>query len=144
MFAGSIAAAATTGALIGLGRRDATAARVFNVIGAHVLGSAGVSSFHFGPGTVAGILFHLVFTITLGVLILYLTTQRRLPLWPTAFGLAVLSALVSIGLARRSLPSLGLILPIGDLVAYYVVLAVSLGVGIRFAFPRQRILEKKM
>ena len=144
MFAGSIAAAATTGALVGLGRRDATPVRVFNAVGAHVIRPSSIEGFRFGPGTVAGILFHLVVTAALGVVLVYLTRDRRLPVWPATTGLAVLCALVSIGLARRSLPSLALILPVGDLIAYYVVLTISLAVGIRFAFPPRRILDKRM
>jgi hypothetical protein len=54
--------------------------------------------------------------------------------------LATLSALVSVGVAKRGGSSLARVLPVGDLVLFYMMVAVSLGVGIRLAFfDRDRV-----
>lgn len=135
--AAGIAAAATTGVLIGIGRRDATPWYPFNVAASHMLGARAAASFGFVPATVVGLLVHLAIIAALSVVLLTAVRRRRAPLWVAAAGLALFAALISMGLARRGSPALAGILPVGDLVLYYVLLAASLGVGMRFALPRE-------
>lgn len=136
--AGFLAATATAGTLIAIGARTGSVARPFNVIAGHLLGSsrADVSGFVAGV-TIVGVAVHLLLTSLLGIVVGATVRRQLAPLWLTASAAALLSALVSIGVARRGGTSLALVLPIGDLLVFYVTLAAALIVGIRFAFPRQ-------
>jgi len=132
-----IAAAATTGVLIGIGRRDATAWYAFNVAASHLLGARAAAVYGFAfPTTIVGVVVHFAVIAALCVILLGVIRRQRAPLWPVAAGLSLFTALISMGLARRGSPALAGILPVGDLVLYYVLLAASLGVGMRFALPR--------
>jgi hypothetical protein len=137
LIGGTVAASATAGTLIGLGRRDATSWYAFNVASSHLVGPRAAALFGFVfPDTILGLVVHLIVVLALSVLLLHLVRRQHLPLWATAASISLLAALISIGLARRGSPSLAGVLPIGDLVIYHIVLAVALGVGIRFALPR--------
>jgi hypothetical protein len=57
-----------------------------------------------------------------------------MPTWLAATITATLAALVSVGIARRGGSSLARLLAVGDLLVFYVILAASLALGIRFAF----------
>ena len=132
--AGALAAASTSGALIALGKRTGTVARPFNVIASHLLGPGAADSFVFVPRiTLIGIAVHLVLTTLLGILILEIVKRRLSSLWVATAGISLLCGLVSIGVARRGAPSLAQLFSLGDLVVYFVVLALSLAVGTRFA-----------
>lgn len=134
--AGVLAAGATSGALIALGRRTGTVARPFNVVASHLLGPRAADSFGFVPGiTLTGVAVHVALTTALGVAILAIVRRGLAPLWPASVALSLLCCLVSIGIARRGSPSLAQLLPVGDLVVYFIVLTVSLVLGIRFALP---------
>jgi hypothetical protein len=136
--AATIAAAATAGVLIGIGRRDLTAWYPFNVAASHVLGARAAAVYGFAvPITVVGILVHFAVVAVLSVILLALVRRNRAPLWPSAAGLSLFIALISMGLARRGTPALAGILPVGDLTLYFVLLAASLGVGMRFALPKE-------
>jgi hypothetical protein len=133
--AGFLAATATAGTLIAVGRRTSTAARPFNVIASHLLGASRADAWGFVAGvTIAGIAVHVVLTSLLGVIVGEIVGRRLAPLWATATAASLMSALVSIGIARRGGNSLAAILPLGDLLVFYVTLALALVVGIRFAF----------
>jgi hypothetical protein len=137
--AGILAAASTGGALIALGKRTGTAVRPFNVIASHLLGARAADSFGFVPRiTLTGVALHVFVTTLLGVLILGIVKRRLAPAWLASAGTALLCCLVSIGLARRGDPSLAQLFSVGDLAVYFLVLAVSLVLGVRFAVPLPR------
>jgi len=133
--AGLLAATATSGALIAIGSRAATVARPFNAIAGHLLGVQRSDAFGFVPAvTILGVATH-VLLLTLGGIAVAVVARRRVaPAWLIATVLATLSALVSVGVARRGGSSLARVLPIGDLILFYMVVALSLAVGIRLAF----------
>jgi hypothetical protein len=138
--AGFLAAAATTGALIAIGRRTGTGARPFNIIASHALGSRAADAFGFVPlVTLTGVALHLALTTLLGIICLGIVRSRLSPAWLTAAGLSLLCGLVSVGMARRGGMSLAALLSAGDLLLYYLVLAVSLVAGIRFALPTSAV-----
>jgi hypothetical protein len=133
---GVLAATATAGALIAIGMRTTTAARPFNTIASHLLGGSRADVWGFVPEvTIVGIVSHLTMTTMLGIVVATVVRRRLAPLWAAALAATLLSALVSIGVARRGGTSLAQLLPLGDLLLFYVTLAASLVVGMRFAFP---------
>ena len=139
--AGLLAATATSGALISIGSRAATVARPFNAIAGHLLGVRDSDAYDFVPLiTITGIALHVVLITLAGIVIAFVVRRRIAPPWLAATALATLSALVSVGVAKRGGSSLARVLPVGDLVLFYMMLAVSLGVGIRLAFfDRDRV-----
>ena len=133
--AGLLAATATSGALIAIGKRAATVARPFNAIGGHLLGVQRSDAFGFVPAvTIPGIVIHVVSITIAGLIVAFVARRRLAPAWVAALALASLSALVSIGIARRGGSSLARVLPLGDLILFYLLVALSLVVGIRLAF----------
>lgn len=133
--AGLLAATATSGALIAIGARATTVSRPFNAIAGHVLGVQRSDAFGFVPSiTITGVALHLALVVLAGIVVAILARRHIAPAWAVASAIAALSALVSVGLARRGGSSLARILPVGDLVLFYVTLAVTLSVGIRLAF----------
>jgi hypothetical protein len=137
---GILAAASTSGALIALGKRTGTVVRPFNVIASHLLGPRAADSFGFVSRiTLPGVAVHVVVTTLLGVVILAIVRRRLAPVWVASAAGSMLCCLVSIGIARRGSPSLAQLFSVGDLAVYFVVLALSLAVGIRFALPSPAI-----
>jgi hypothetical protein len=133
--AGLLSATATSGALIAIGSRAATVARPFNAIAGHVLGVRRSDAYDFVPlVTITGIALHVVLLTLAGIVIAFVARRRIAPGWLAATALATLSALVSVGVATRGGSSLARVLPVGDLVLFYMMVAISLGVGIRLAF----------
>jgi hypothetical protein len=133
--AGLLAATATAGALIVMGSRSATAARPFNAIAGHLLGVQKSDAFGFVAGiTIPGVFLHVLLTTFAAVAIVITTRRRIASAWLAAFAVPALAALVSIGIARRGGSSLARVLPLGDLVLFYIILAASLLLGIRLAF----------
>ena len=133
--AGLLAATATAGALIIMGNRSATVARPFNAIAGHLLGVQKSDAFGFVAGvTIPGVAVHVFLTTVAGVVVAVMARRRFAPTWVAAMAVAVLSAFISVGIARRGGSSLARVLPIGDVVLYYVILAAALVLGIRLAF----------
>lgn len=132
--AGILAAVATSGALIAIGSRTSTAARPFNMIAAHVVGAHRADAFGFVPVvTIAGIALHIVLIMLAGIAVAVVARRRLAPPWIPAVTVTLITALVSIGIARRGGSSLARLLAVGDLLLFYVILAASLTLGIRFA-----------
>lgn len=134
--AGLLAAASTAGALVALGGRSATAARPFNILASHLLGPAAADVFGFVPWiTLVGLAIHVVLSALVGVFIIGIVCRRLAPLWLATTGTVVLCALLSTGIARRGGLSLAELFPLGDVLVYYLILGLSLGIGIRFSLP---------
>jgi hypothetical protein len=133
--AGIIAATATSGALIAIGSRASTAARPFNVIAAHLLGAQRADVHGFIPSvTLTGVVLHVALTTVIAIAVAVVARRRIAPTWVAVTIIATLSALVSIGIARRGGSSLARLLTVGDLLLFYITLAIALILGIRFAF----------
>jgi hypothetical protein len=133
--AGLLGATATSGALIAIGSRAATVARPFNAIAGHIIGVQRSDALGFVPRiTITGVALHVVFLTVAGIVVAIVVRRRVAPAWLASLALATLSALASVGIARRGGSSLARVLPVGDLILFYIVVAVSLAVGIRLAF----------
>lgn len=132
--AGALAAASTSGALIALGKRTATAATPFNVIASHLIGSRAADVTGFVPHvTLTGVAVHVVVTTLLGATIAGIVRRRLAPLWFASIAVSLLCCLVSIGIARRGGASLAQLFSVGNLAVYFLVLSLSLAAGMRFA-----------
>lgn len=130
-----LTATASAGALVVMGSRAATMARPFNTIAGHVLGPSRSDALGFVPSiTLTGIAVHVLLT-TLAALAVTVVARRRIaPAWVAAGALSILSLLLSIGIARRGGASLARVLPLGDLLIFHLIVAISITIGIRLAF----------
>jgi hypothetical protein len=133
--AGLLAATASSGALVAMGSRAATVARPFNMIAGHVLGPSRVDAYGFVPAvTLMGIATHVLLMTLAGIAVTVVARRKIAPAWMAAGALWILSTLVSIGIARRGGASLARVLPLGDLLLFHLIVAISLTIGIRIAF----------
>jgi hypothetical protein len=137
VFIGSIAAAATTGALIGIGRRAGNAGFPFAATAAVL--------FHRTPSSAAiglvflGLVLHVVLSFAWAAAFLWLTDgpdRRDL----VAAGTVALSQF-AIGWVVASMTVTGIasVIPLGDRLVLAVVMAGALVTGMRFARPISRI-----
>lgn len=131
---GLVAAAATGGALVGIGLRFGTPARLFNALAAYLLGPGVQALWRFSIVTVAGVLVHLVVSIVCGLAFVALVDRSG----GGEIGWAILVAVVAFLLSWlvAALFGLGLatLLAFGDRLVLAVVLAVALPLGMRLAF----------
>jgi len=133
---GSIAAAATTGALLAIGRRLGGAgvglAAIGNVL-VHAPGGAGTTA-----AVLVGLIIHLVAT--------FVWTAVFVELWHrvgrrdivAALIVAIVELALSWFVARASGAGIATVVPLGDRVLLALILALSLVVGMRFAFSPLR------
>ena len=133
---GGITAAATTGALIGIGRRLGSAGIPFAAISAalfHRTAAGGEAGLVF-----TGIVLHVTVMFVLAFVCLWLV--ERLELSPVIAALLV--ALAEFGLSWLVAWSRGAdmatILPLGDRIVLALVTVIALVVGMRFALPSLR------
>lgn len=133
---GSIAAAATTGALVSIGHRLGGAALPFAAIGASLSRSVvSVAS----PGLVlTGVAVHLVMVFAWTAVFVWLMHSRGWRPMPAAFGVAASAHVVDWIAAWATGRGLASELALGDRVVLAVVLAMALVAGIRLAFPASR------
>lgn len=127
---GLVAGAATGGALVGIGLRAGTPARPLNAMAAYLLSgdTAGVLDFH--PRiTPVGLGIHLVVAIGLALVTLTLIERARLRPFAAALLVAAAALAGSVAMARWGGQGLGALLPIGDLIVTYLVLATALALG---------------
>lgn len=136
MVLGSIAAAATTGALLAIGRRLGGVGVGLGAIGnvlVHAPGGAGTTA-----AVVVGLVVHLV--------AMFLWTAVFLELWRrvghrdvvAALAVAIAELALSWIVARASGAGIATVVPLGDRVLLALILALSLVVGMRFAFSPLR------
>lgn len=134
---GLLAAAASSGAVLGFGMRAGTPARAFNVIAGVVAGdrARGVWGWD-GRVTPIGIALLVVVMVVWGAI--FAVVARRAQGWrlvATAIGVALASLAVSlVTVAQRIAPEAARVLGPGQLVGLHLVLAATLAVGMRFAF----------
>lgn len=135
---GSVAAAATTGALIAMGHRLGGADIPFVAIGALLFPRSPSG----GLVICAGVVLHFVATVLWGVVFVWLTERltRR-----DALAAGVVAAgnfVVSWVVAWTSTRGLSSVLTLGDRIAFAVVLAGALVVGMRFAFHSREMHDR--
>jgi hypothetical protein len=134
--AGTIAAAAVLGLLMGIGRRAGTAWRPINAAAHGVLGAQadGVWSYH-GSVTPMGGLVVLVMSVVAGLITARIApTFRTLHVAVAATGVALLAYLLHLHVVARTPGGLADLLTVGELRALYLMLGVALVAGMRFAF----------
>jgi hypothetical protein len=134
--AGTVAAAAVVGLLIGLGHRAGTTWRPINAAAHTVLGTRadGVWDFDFGV-TAAGVAVVLVVSVAGGLTVARIAASfRTMQVVLAAAGVSLMGYLLHLHVAARTPGGLAALLAIGELRALYVTLAVSLVAGMRFAF----------
>jgi hypothetical protein len=134
LIVGCVAAAATTGALIAMGRRLGSTAFPFASISAIVFHSSGFAID--SRSLVVGLLLHLLFVILWSALAVQLA--RGLGALLSALLVAMSQFIVSWIIAWWGGTGLASALVLGDRLVYAVVLAGALVVGMRFAFSLAR------
>jgi hypothetical protein len=129
---GSVAASATTGALIAIGRRLGNAGLPFASMGAALLHRT-TSSAETGL-VLAGVGLHLFSTICWALIFVWLVRRMRWRLSAAAFAVT-LAVFVAHWIGAWSTGSgLASVLPLGDRLVLAIVFAGSLVVGMRLAF----------
>jgi hypothetical protein len=134
--AGTVAAAALMGLLIGLGRRAGTTWRPINAAAHAILGARadGVWDFDFGV-TPTGVAVVLVVSVAAGVVVARIASPlRSMQVVLAAAGVSLAGYLLHLHVVARTPGGLAALLAIGELRALYVTLAVSLVAGMRLAF----------
>jgi hypothetical protein len=133
---GTIAAAATAGALAGFGVRQGTPARPFNVLAYVVLGDRAAGTWGFDPVvTVVGVLLHSIVVCAYGLLfVLLLGIVRGRRLWISAGVFAAVVYAVGLFFGPRLFGGvISTVLQPIQVVALHIVLAAALAGGMRFA-----------
>jgi len=138
VIAGSVAASATAGALVAMGRRLGSAALPFRAI-ADVFAGPGRRSLDESPGVVAsGIVAHLTIIVLWGVLFALLVDRWRGRSVRAALVVSIAALAISWVIARTFGRGLATVLPLGDRLVLAVVFVVALLVGIRLALTSAR------
>ena len=136
VYAGVVAAAATTGTLIGFGRARGEAWHPLNAVGHLLLGYRARLMDRFDPlVTPVGIALHVLCVVIWGVL--FAVVAGRLRGWRLAGAAAALGAAALVIDTRllpdRLDPGFSSLLSGPELIAVYAVLAVALAIGVRLA-----------
>ena len=133
---GTVAAAAVLGLLVGIGGRAGTRWRPINAAAHAAMGAQadGVWSYH-GSVTPVGGLVVLVLSIAAGFAVARLITWfPSVHVSVAATVVAFVGYLLHIEVAARTSGGLSALLAVGELRGMYVILAVALVAGMRFAF----------
>ena len=134
--AGAVTGASMLGLLIGIGHRAGTAWRPINAAAHSLLGSRadGVWSYH-GSVTLVGGLVVLTMSVAAGLVVARITSSfHTAHLIAAAAGVAFAGYLLHLHVVARVSGGLAALLSVGELRGMYVMLAVALVVGMRFAF----------
>ena len=129
---GSVASAATTGALIAIGHRLGSAAVPFAAISA-VLFHRTVSGSAVGL-VFTGVVLHAFAIFVWSAIFVWLVRSLRSRSIAAACGVSIAALVLSWIVARSAGGGLSTVLPLGDRLVYGLVLAAALVVGMRFAF----------
>jgi hypothetical protein len=133
---GSVAAAATTGALVAMGHRLGSVALPFASIGAalvHRTVSAGTASL-----VIVGLVLHVTSAFLWSIAFVFLARRARLRDVVAAIVIAVGELLASRVVTFSTGGGVANVLQLGDQIVLALVYALSLVVGMRFAFPLSR------
>ena len=116
-----------------MGRRLGSSGLAFSAIASVVTGAQFVRVSL--VSVVVGAMLHVFVSIAWGIAFAVLTERWRGRSILAALAVAVVAFVISSLLARVAGRGLAVILPIGDRLILYVVFAVALILGMRFAFP---------
>jgi hypothetical protein len=136
VLAGTLAAAATAGALLGFGVQQGTPARPFNAVASLILGDRAEGIWGFHPVvTVVGVIVLVTVTLGWGLLFARLAGGTRgLRLAGAAAIVTVAALAVHVVIATRLLgANVSDVLAPAQVIALHLVLGVALGVGMRLA-----------
>ena len=140
LVSGTVAAAAVLGVLIGIGGRAGTRWRPVNAAAHAVMGAQadGVWSYH-GSVTPVGGLVVLVLSVAAGFAVARLATWfPSVHVGVAATVVAFIGYLLHVEVAARMPGGLSALLAVGELRGLYVILAIALVAGMRFAFSAAR------
>jgi hypothetical protein len=130
----AIAASATTGALLAMGRRAGRAVMPFAAIGAVPLSRTNIG---IAGLAVAGGLLHIAAMFVWASVYVWLAERTKQPV-VTAIVVAVVNFLVSWLVTWGTGRGIASVLPLGDRVLYAVILAGAYVAGMRYALPASR------
>lgn len=133
---GGITSAATTGALVAIGRRLGSSGIPFAAISAalfHRTAAGGEAGLVFG-----GLVLHVTVMFVLAAVCVWLVTRMRLSSLFAAVIVALGELALSWVVAWSRGAGVATILPLGDRIVLAFVTASALVVGMRFAFPSLR------
>ena len=131
---GILAASATLGALIGFGIRLGAPARVFNAIGAIVVGRSALAYTGFAPAvTLIGVVVHVLAMLACGAVYARLVEWTRGSTIAWAFGVSTAACTLTWLFARWFGVGPAVLLPFGNMIVLTVLLALALPIGMRFA-----------
>ncbi len=136
VLSGTLAAAATAGALLGFGVQQGTPARPFNAVASLILGDRAEGIWGFHPVvTVVGVIVLVAVILGWGLLFARLAGGTRgLRLAGAAAIVAVAALAVHVVIATRLLgANVSDVLAPAQVIALHLVLGVALGVGMRLA-----------
>lgn len=135
---GLIAAAATSGALVGFGLRFGTPWRAFNTIAAATLARGSGSLGAPVAFTVVGVALHVLASIVWGLLYAFAVERSGGHRWLWGVVVAFGMFWATWAIAALSGAGLGSLLPLFDRIAIALVLALALPLGMRLALPAIR------
>ena len=121
-----------------MGRRLGSIGLAFSAIASIVTGAQFVRVSL--VSVVVGAMLHVVISIAWGIVFAMLTERWRGRSVVAALAVAVVAFVISSLLARVAGRGLAVILPIGDRLILYVVFAVALILGMRFALPSRETI----
>lgn len=133
-----MAASATAGALLRLGIRDGTPARPFNAIASVILGASAAQTWGFAGVTLVGVAAHASVMIAWALVAEWLVERGVATRWVAAGVVALAWLALSTAIGRIAGNGLSAVVDLGDRVTIALVLAITLAIGMRLAFPDHR------
>jgi hypothetical protein len=136
LVAGIVVAAALHGFLVGIGHRAGTAWRPLNAAAHTLIGARADGVWDFDPSvTPVGGLVVLAMSVLAGFAVARIASSfRRMHVVAAAAGVSFVGYLLHLHVAARTPGGLAALLSIGELRALYLVLALAVMAGMRFAF----------
>ncbi len=135
---GILASSATAGALVRVGLRDGRPAAPFNALASILLGPSLSAVAHVGGVTLVGVTVHVAVMLAVAIAYAWIVTRSGGYRWRWALVAAAAWLSVSFLLVPASGNASRAPLQLADRVTVGVVLAVTLAVGMRLAFPVPR------
>jgi len=131
---GSVAAAATCGALVAIGHRLGDAGWPFAAIADALLHRSSLGG-GIAAVVIVGVLIHVAMTFVWAAVFLWLITYARMRDWIAGLAVAVGQLMLSWLVAVATGSGMATVLAFGDRAIVAVVLGIALVVGMRFASP---------
>ncbi len=133
-----MAASATAGVLLRIGMRDGTPARPFNAIASVFLGASAAQTWGFAGVTLVGVAAHVAVMIAWALAAEWVVERGVATRWVAAGVVALAWLALSTAIGRIDGNGLSAVVDLGDRVTIALVLAITLAIGMRLAFPHPR------